>query len=172
MKYKKNRVILRQNKFVFPTKQFRTILNGIVRQDRDACVGGMNKFEYITDTKPDEGQMRDLIFANKLVKHLKSNAIALAKNNMLLSNGIGQTSRIDALKQAISKAKNFGLSLEGAVMASDAFFPFADCVQIAHEAGITAVIQPGGSIHDQDSIDYCNKNNVAMVSTGIRHFRH
>ena len=172
LKYKKNRVILRQNNLVFPTKQFRTILNGVVQQDKDYCVGGTNKVEYMTDAIPNDEQMRDLIFANKIVKHSKSNAIVLVNNCMLLSSGIGQTSRVDALKHAIAKAKNFGLSLEGAVMASDAFFPFADCVQIAHEAGIVAVIQPGGSIHDQNSIDYCNKNKVAMVSTGIRHFRH
>ena len=172
LKIKKNRIILRQNTFVLPKKQFRTMLNGVVQQDRDNCVGGTNEAEYMTDTKPDYAQVRDLIFANKLVKHSKSNAIVLVKNCMLLSSGIGQTSRVDALKQAVEKAKNFGLSLENAVMASDAFFPFADCVQIAHEAGITAVIQPGGSINDQVSVDYCNKNNVAMVATGIRHFRH
>ena len=106
------------------------------------------------------------------MKHSKSNAIVLAKNGMLLASGVGQTSRVDALKQAIEKARGFGFDLNGAVMASDAFFPFADCVQIAHEAGVDAVIQPGGSIRDKDSVDYCNANNVAMVTTGIRHFKH
>jgi phosphoribosylaminoimidazolecarboxamide formyltransferase/IMP cyclohydrolase len=172
LKSKKNRIILRQNKLALQSKQFRTMLNGVVQQDRDNCVGGVGKIEYMTNAKPDDGQLCDLIFANKIVKHSKSNAIVLAKGCMLLSSGIGQTSRVDALKQAIAKAKSFGMSLENAVMASDAFFPFADCVQIAHEAGIAAVIQPGGSIHDQDSIDYCNNNNVAMAATGIRHFRH
>ena len=117
-------------------------------------------------------QAQDLIFANKVVKHSKSNAIVLAKNKMLLASGIGQTSRVDALKQAIEKAHNFKQDLQGAVMASDAFFPFGDCVEIAHEAGIEAVIQPGGSIRDQESIDYCNNNGVAMVMTGTRHFKH
>ncbi|MDR0421216.1 MAG: bifunctional phosphoribosylaminoimidazolecarboxamide formyltransferase/IMP cyclohydrolase [Prevotellaceae bacterium] len=169
---KKNRIILKQKQYVFPPQQFRTILNGVVRQDRDNRTVGINELCFMTNIKPDEEQINDLIFANKLVKHSKSNAIVLAKNRMLLASGIGQTSRVDALKQAIDKAKNFGLSLTDAVMASDAFFPFADCVQIAHESGINAVIQPGGSVRDKDSVDYCNKNNMAMVSTGIRHFRH
>jgi phosphoribosylaminoimidazolecarboxamide formyltransferase/IMP cyclohydrolase len=172
LKSKKNRIVLQQKQFNFPQKQFRTILNGIVQQDRDNCVGGIGEINFMTNKKPDEEQIRDLIFANKLVKHSKSNAIVLAKNRMLLASGIGQTSRVDSLKQAIEKAKNFELSLTDAVMASDAFFPFADCVQIAHEAGITAVIQPGGSVRDNDSVDYCNKNDMAMISTGIRHFRH
>jgi phosphoribosylaminoimidazolecarboxamide formyltransferase/IMP cyclohydrolase len=169
---KKNRIILRLKQSILPAQQFRTILNGVVQQNRDSCVGGINELCFMTNIKPDEEQIRDMIFANKLVKHSKSNAIVLAKNRMLLASGIGQTSRVDALKQSIEKAKNFNLSLAGAVMASDAFFPFADCVQIAHEAGITAVIQPGGSVRDQDSVDYCNKNDMAMVSTGIRHFKH
>lgn len=172
LKSKKNRIILQQNEFVFPATQFKTILNGVVRQDRDYIVGGTDGVDYMTNTKPNDAQMADLIFANKLVKHSKSNAIVIAKNSMLLSSGIGQTSRVDALKQAIDKAKSFELSLENAVMASDAFFPFADCVQIAHEAGISAVIQPGGSVRDNDSVDYCNQNDMVMVATGIRHFRH
>ncbi|MDR1346831.1 MAG: bifunctional phosphoribosylaminoimidazolecarboxamide formyltransferase/IMP cyclohydrolase [Prevotellaceae bacterium] len=172
LQLKKNRIILRQKQFALPQKQFRTILNGVVRQDRDNCVGVIDEHGFMTDKKPDEEQIRDLIFANKLVKHSKSNAIVLAKNRMLLASGTGQTSRVDALKQSIEKAKSFGLSLTGAVMASDAFFPFADCVQIAHESGINAVIQPGGSVRDQDSVDYCNRHGMAMVSTGIRHFRH
>jgi phosphoribosylaminoimidazolecarboxamide formyltransferase/IMP cyclohydrolase len=117
-------------------------------------------------------QAEDLIFANKVVKHSKSNSIVLAKNKQLCASGVGQTSRVDALKQAIEKAQNFKMDLNGAVMASDAFFPFGDCVQIAHEAGITAVIQPGGSVRDNESVDYCNNNGVAMVKTGIRHFKH
>lgn len=169
---KKNRIILQHKLFNLPQKQFRTILNGIVEQDRDNCTGGIEKLDFMTNKKPDEEQICDLVFANKLVKHTKSNAIVLAKNRMLLASGTGQTSRVDALKQAIEKAKSFSLSLNGAVMASDAFFPFADCVQIAHEAGINAIIQPGGSVRDHASVDYCNKNNIAMISTGIRHFRH
>ena len=114
----------------------------------------------------------DLLFASILVKHTKSNAIVLAKNRQLLASGTGQTSRVDALRQAIAKAENFGFSLKGAVMASDAFFPFPDCVEIAHKAGITAVIQPGGSVNDKASVDYCNENGLAMVMTGVRHFKH
>ena len=126
----------------------------------------------VTLKSPDNAQIQDMLFANKIVKHSKSNAIVLAKNNQLLASGVGQTSRVDALKQAIAKAQSFGFDLKGAVMASDAFFPFADCVEIAHEAGIDAVIQPGGSIRDNDSIAYCNEHDVAMVTTGIRHFKH
>jgi phosphoribosylaminoimidazolecarboxamide formyltransferase/IMP cyclohydrolase len=126
----------------------------------------------VTNTAPSAGETKDLLFANKLVKHTKSNTIVLAKNKQLVGSGTGQTSRVDALKQAIEKAKNFNLPLEGAVMASDAFFPFADSVEIAHKAGIKAVIQPGGSIRDKDSIEYCNQNGVSMVFTGIRHFKH
>ena len=121
---------------------------------------------------PTEEQVEDLLFANKLVKNSKSNAIVLAKGKQMLSSGIGQTSRVDALRQAIEKAKSFGFDLNGAVMASDAFFPFPDCVEIADQAGIKAVIQPGGSINDQKSIDYCNEHNIAMVTTGVRHFKH
>ncbi len=113
-----------------------------------------------------------MLFANKIVKHSKSNAIVLAKNKQLIASGIGQTSRVDALRQAIEKAGSFNFDLKGAVMASDAFFPFADCVEIAHAAGIDAVIQPGGSVRDNDSIEYCNNNDMAMVTTGIRHFKH
>ncbi len=131
-----------------------------------------NDLKPVTTKKPAGHEIADLLFANKLVKHSKSNAIVLAKDGQLLASGVGQTSRVDALKQAIAKALSFGFSLQGAVMASDAFFPFPDCVEIAHEAGITAVIQPGGSVNDQKSIDYCNANNMAMVCTGIRHFKH
>lgn len=126
----------------------------------------------MTATVPDERQISDLLFANKIVKHSKSNAIVLAKNGMLLASGVGQTSRVDSLKQAIAKARSFGFDLNGAVMASDAFFPFADCVEIAAEAGVNAVIQPGGSIRDNDSVEWCNAHGIAMVKTGYRHFKH
>ncbi len=126
----------------------------------------------VTSRVPEPAEIDDLVFANIIVKHSKSNAIVLAKNRQLCASGIGQTSRVDALKQAIEKARLFGFDLKGSVMASDAFFPFADCVEIAHKAGITAVVQPGGSVRDQDSIDYCSSNGIAMVFTGIRHFKH
>ena len=126
----------------------------------------------VTTKAPGPGELEDLVFANKIVKHSKSNAIVLAKNRQLCASGIGQTSRVDALKQAIEKARSFGFDLKGAVIASDAFFPFADCVEIAHKAGITAVVQPGGSVRDKESIDYCSSNGMAMVFTGIRHFKH
>jgi phosphoribosylaminoimidazolecarboxamide formyltransferase/IMP cyclohydrolase len=126
----------------------------------------------VTSRLPDKREFDDLVFANKIVKHSKSNAIVLAKNRQLCASGIGQTSRVDAMKQAIEKAHSFGFDLKGAVLASDAFFPFADSVEIAHKAGVTSIVQPGGSVRDQDSVDYCNKNNLAMVFTGVRHFKH
>ncbi|MDD5569608.1 MAG: bifunctional phosphoribosylaminoimidazolecarboxamide formyltransferase/IMP cyclohydrolase [Bacteroidales bacterium] len=172
LKSKKNRIILQRKNFVKPATQFRTILNGMLEQQKDTVVIGINDMKQITDTAPSQNEYTDLEFADKVVKHTKSNAIVLAKNKQLLAGGAGQTSRVDALKQAIAKAKEFKFDLNGAVMASDAFFPFADCVEIAHKAGITAIIQPGGSINDKDSIEYCNKNKVAMVLTGIRHFKH
>lgn len=169
---KKNRIILLQKTPLTTTRQFRSILNGALMQERDLKVETPEDLTPVTDRKVTAEEVADLLFANKIVKHSKSNAIVLAKNGMLLASGVGQTSRVDALKQAIEKARGFGFDLNGAVMASDAFFPFADCVQIAHEAGVDAVIQPGGSIRDKDSVDYCNANNVAMVTTGIRHFKH
>lgn len=169
---KKNRIILLQKTPLTTTRQFRSILNGALMQERDLKVETPEDLTPVTDRKVTAEEIADLLFANKIVKHSKSNAIVLAKNGMLLASGVGQTSRVDALKQAIEKARGFGFDLNGAVMASDAFFPFADCVQIAHEAGVDAVIQPGGSIRDKDSVDYCNANNVAMVTTGIRHFKH
>ncbi len=169
---KKNRIVLRQLKPLDTTVQFRSILCGTLVQDRDLKVETPNDLTVVTSEVPTAQQVSDLLFANKVVKHSKSNAIVLAKNDMLLASGIGQTSRVDALKQAIAKAKSFGFDLNGAVMASDAFFPFADCVEIAHEAGITAVIHPGGSIRDQESVDFCNNHSMAMVTTGIRHFKH
>ena len=147
-------------------------MNGLLVQERDNRSENESNFESVTNEKPSSQQINDLIFANKLVKHTKSNTIVLAKNGQLLASGTGQTSRVDALNQAINKAKAFNFDLNGAVMSSDAFFPFPDCVQIADNAGIKAVVQPGGSIKDQLSIDYCNNHNLAMVITGTRHFKH
>jgi phosphoribosylaminoimidazolecarboxamide formyltransferase/IMP cyclohydrolase len=172
LKSKKNRIILQIKPVDFQAKQFKSVLNGVIEQLKDTHTETADDLQRVTDVKPDDRQVSDLLFANILVKHLKSNAIVLAKNGQLLGAGCGMTSRVDALKHAISKAAEFGLDLHGAVMASDAFFPFADSVELAHKAGITAVIQPGGSVRDNDSIDYCNKNGIAMVFTGIRHFKH
>ena len=170
---KKNRIILRLKDTTRCPKQFRSLLNGVAVQDRDLKVGGVDgEPRYATEKQAAPEQLKDLIFANKIVKHSKSNAIVLAKAGMLIASGIGQTSRVDALKQAIAKAKSFGFDLTGAVMASDAFFPFGDCVEIAHKEGIDAVIQPGGSVRDQESIDYCNANGMALLFTGLRHFKH
>ena len=169
---KKNRIVLRQLKALDTTMQYRSVLNGALVQQRDLAVETPADLTVVTNEAPTAQQVSDLLFANKIVKHSKSNAIVLAKNDMLLASGIGQTSRVDALRQAIAKARSFGFDLQGSVMASDAFFPFADCVEIAHEAGVTAVIHPGGSIRDQESVDYCNANEMAMVKTGIRHFKH
>ena len=169
---KKNRIILVRKETEMPRWQFRSVLNGNLVQEKDLAVETANDLKVVTVTSPTDEQVNDMLFANKIVKNSKSNSIVLAKGCQLLASGVGQTSRVDALKQAIEKARSFGFSLEGAVMASDAFFPFGDCVQIAHEAGITAVIQPGGSIRDQESTDYCNAHGVAMVTTGIRHFKH
>lgn len=169
---KKNRIILQTKSFDFQDQQFRSILNGVLVQDKDLKTETPDDIKYITHKRPDNGQMEDLLFANKIVKHSKSNAIVLASGKQLLASGVGQTSRVDALKQAIAKAQSFGLNLHNAVMASDAFFPFADSVEIAHQAGITSVIQPGGSVRDNETIEYCNKHDISMVFTGIRHFKH
>lgn len=169
---KKNRILLVQKKVELPTKLFKTLLNGVIEQDKDLSMEGIAEMRSVTTKIPTEQEYKDLAFANKLVKHTKSNTIILAKGGQLLASGVGQTSRVDALKQAIIKAQAFGFDLNGAVMASDAFFPFPDCVEIAGNAGITAVIQPGGSIKDQDSVNYCNEHNLAMVMTGTRHFKH
>ncbi len=169
---KKNRIILKVKDIKLPTVQFRSLLNGVAVQDRDTKLGGADGYDIVTNKKPTDKEVANLLFANKLVKHSKSNAIVLAKDGMLLASGVGQTSRVDALKQAIAKAQSFNLSLEGAVIASDAFFPFADCVEIAHNAGVNAVVEPGGSVRDQDSIDYCNNNNMTMIFTHTRHFKH
>lgn len=169
---KKNRIILVQKETKLKQRQIRSLLNGVLVQDKDTKVENAYDLMPTTNKIVTEEEMEDLLFANKIVKHSKSNAIVLAKNKQLCASGVGQTSRVDALKQAITKAHAFNFDLQGAVMASDAFFPFPDCVEIAAEAGITAIIQPGGSINDQKSIDECNKRNVAMVTTGIRHFKH
>lgn len=172
LKQKKNRILLKQKQKIFSNQQVRTMLNGYLVQDRDRKMAVASELNVVTKKAPDQSQISDLVFGMKAVKHTKSNAIVLAKGNQLLSSGVGQTSRIDALKQAIDKAQRFGFDLNGAIMASDAFFPFADSVELAHQNGITAIIQPGGSKRDQDSIDYCDNNNLAMVFTGCRHFKH
>ena len=172
LKSKKNRIILVQKNVKLANKQFRTILNGVLEQDKDLKTDAISEMKTVTKVVPTQEQLIDLEFASKLCKNTKSNTIVLAKGKQLLASGVGQTSRVDALKQAIEKANNFGFDLNGAVMASDAFFPFPDCVEIANNAGVVAVIQPGGSIKDQLSIDYCDKNNMAMVMTGTRHFKH
>lgn len=169
---KKNRIILVQKEPLKTQYQVRTVLNGALRQQRDLKIETVEDLKQVTEKAVTSEQANDLLFANKIVKNSKSNAIVLAKNGMLLASGVGQTSRVDALKQAIEKAKSFGHSLEGAVMASDAFFPFPDCVEIAGNAGITAVVHPGGSIRDNESVDYCNAHGIAMVTTGFRHFKH
>ena len=172
LKTKKNRIILTRKNTELPNKQFRSLLNGVLVQDKDQAVEYKQDMETVTKIAPTAEQYDDLAFANILVKHSKSNAIVLAKNMQLIASGVGQTSRVDALKHAIEKAKSFKFDLQGAVMASDAFFPFADSVEIAGKEGIGAVIQPGGSIRDKDSISYCDEHNMAMVFTGVRHFRH
>ena len=172
LKGKKNRIILIQNDVALPANNVRTCLNGILLQEKDAKTDAVEDLKTVTTLAPSDQDIEDLIFASKLCKHTKSNTIVLAKNKQLCASGTGQTSRVDALNQAIHKAKSFNFDLTGAVMASDAFFPFPDCVEIAGNSGIKSVIQPGGSIKDQLSIDYCNENEIAMVMTGTRHFKH
>ena len=172
LKGKKNRVLLKQNEVALPKAQFRTALNGVLYQDKDLKSDAITDMVTATKLAPTQEQLTDLVFASKVCKHTKSNTIVFAKEKQLFASGVGQTSRVDALKQAVAKAKNFGFDLNGCVMASDAFFPFPDCVELAHNAGIKAVIQPGGSIKDKLSIDYCNDNNMTMVLTGTRHFKH
>jgi len=169
---KKKRVLLKQKNISLPKVQFRTVLDGILFQEKDLRTDLKSDMRTVTQTKPDNNQLTDLVFASKICKHTKSNTIVFVKNKQLLASGVGQTSRVDALKQAVIKAKSFGLNLENSVMASDAFFPFPDCVELAKDAGTKAVIQPGGSINDQLSVDFCDKNRVAMVLTGTRHFKH
>lgn len=169
---KKNRIILILKNAKLQKQQMRTLLNGVLMQDKDLHTETAEDLKVVTEASPTEQEVEDLIFANKIVKHTKSNAIVLAKNKQMCASGVGQTSRVDALVHAIEKAESFNFDLKGAVMASDAFFPFPDCVQIAAEAGVTAVIQPGGSINDQKSIDTCNEKGLSMVTTGFRHFKH
>ena len=169
---KKNRVILQAKSFDFQGKQFRSLLNGVLQQDKDLKSEVAADLKVVTHISPGDEEIQDLLFANKVVKHSKSNAIVLVKNRQMAGSGAGQTSRVDALRHAIEKAGSFGFDLNGAVMASDAFFPFADSVELAHKAGIVSVIQPGGSVRDEDTIDYCNANGLSMVFTGIRHFKH
>ena len=172
LKGKKNRILLKQKIQIEGTKQIKTLLNGIIEQDKDLQTETKADFKVVTKIAPTEEEKDALVFAAKVCKHTKSNTIILSNSNQLFSSGVGQTSRVDALRQAIEKAKSFGFDLKGAVMASDAFFPFPDCVEIAHEAGITAVVQPGGSIKDKDSIDFCDAHGMSMVMTGVRHFKH
>jgi phosphoribosylaminoimidazolecarboxamide formyltransferase/IMP cyclohydrolase len=172
LKGKKNRIILLRKNIELPGAQFRSVLNGVLFQDRDLKQEKAEELKPVTSAQPDADTVEDLLFANKLVKQSKSNTIVLAKNKQLLASGVGETSRVDALKHAIEKAESFGFDLKGAVMSSDAFFPFADCVEIANQVGIESVIQPGGSIRDQDSIDFCDDHNMTMVFTGTRHFKH
>lgn len=172
LQQKKNRIILVQNEPLSTKMSFRSCLNGALGQERDLKIETPDELKCVTDRALTGEQITDLLFANKIVKNSKSNAIVLAKNGQLYASGVGQTSRVDALRQAIAKAQSFGFDLKGAVMASDAFFPFPDCVEIAYEAGIEAVVHPGGSIRDQESVDFCNAHDMAMAVTGFRHFKH
>lgn len=169
---KKNRIILILKNLKLKEKQFRSLLNGVLMQEKDNYIETPDDLKVITRKSPSDIEIEDLLFANKIVKHTKSNAIVLAKNKQMYASGVGQTSRVDALEQAVAKAKHFNFDLNGAVMASDAFFPFPDCVEIAAKAGIKSIIQPGGSVNDQKSIDACNETQIAMVATGYRHFKH
>jgi phosphoribosylaminoimidazolecarboxamide formyltransferase/IMP cyclohydrolase len=172
LKSKKNRILLKKKSFKHSGLQFKSILNGVLEQEKDLKTEHESDLKQVTKKAPLKSEISDLLYANVIVKHQKSNTIVLVKNKQLIGSGIGQTSRVDALKQAITKAKEFGFDLKGAVLASDAFFPFADCVEIAHQEGIMAVIQPGGSIRDNDSINFCDEHDMSMVFTGIRHFKH
>jgi phosphoribosylaminoimidazolecarboxamide formyltransferase / IMP cyclohydrolase len=172
LKSKKNRILLKQKSVIDSKKQFKSLLNGVIEQDLDSKTDSKEDLKVMTKRAPSAAEVNALLFASKIAKHTKSNTIVLAVEGQLLASGVGQTSRVDSLKQAIEKARSFGFDLKGAAMASDAFFPFPDCVEIAYEQGIIAVIQPGGSIKDQDSIDFCDKHDMAMVFTGFRHFKH
>ncbi len=172
LRVKKNRILLVNGNSTLPALKFRSLLGGVLVQERDCKTETEEDLTVCTQTPVRKEDIEDLLIANKLVKHSKSNAIVLVKDRQLIGSGVGQTSRVDALRQAIAKAHSFGFSTDGAVMASDAFFPFGDCVKIAFENGIMAVIQPGGSIRDKESIDFCNQHNMAMVMTGTRHFKH
>ena len=172
LKEKKNRIILLLNDYPSKEQLIRTCLNGSLKQTADDISDSIEILKYPTKIKPNPNQIEDLLFASKISKNTKSNTIVLVKNKQLLASGTGQTSRVDALNQAIEKAEKFGFDLKGACMASDAFFPFPDCVEIAHKKGINSIIQPGGSIKDNLSVDYCNNNKISMVFTGVRHFKH
>jgi len=172
LKSKKNRILLQQKEALSEKKQFKSLLNGVIEQDLDLKTDSREDLKVVTKKAPSEKEINALLFASKICKHTKSNTIILAVDGQLLASGVGQTSRVDALRQAIEKAGTFGFDLKGCAMASDAFFPFPDCVEIAHQHGIEAVIQPGGSVKDQESIRYCDEHNMAMVFTGIRHFKH
>lgn len=172
LKTKKNRMLLLQKKKIEGKTQFKSLLNGVIAQDLDLKTDAESDLKVVTERVPSKEETDALLFASKIAKHTKSNTIVLAVNGQLLASGVGQTSRVDALKQALEKAKSFGFDVKGSVMASDAFFPFADCVEIAQHHGIGAVIQPGGSVRDQDSINFCNRHQMTMVFTGIRHFKH
>jgi phosphoribosylaminoimidazolecarboxamide formyltransferase/IMP cyclohydrolase len=172
LRKKKNRILLKIHHYPTPVQLSRTLLNGTLVQDADLLSETTSEMKQVTTKTPSANELSDLRFANICVKHLKSNAIVLAKGQQLIGMGCGQTSRVDALQQAIAKARKFGFDVAGSVMASDAFFPFADCVEIAHAAGVTAVIHPGGSVRDEDSLAFCNAHDMAMVTTGNRHFKH
>ncbi|GAB3911652.1 bifunctional phosphoribosylaminoimidazolecarboxamide formyltransferase/IMP cyclohydrolase [Mucilaginibacter boryungensis] len=169
---RKGRIVLVRQPVELPLKQFKTLLNGVIEQDKDLVIEGPAEMTTVTNRQPSEQELKDLFIANKITKNTKSNAIVLVKNNQMLASGVGQTSRVDALRQALAKAESFGFDVKGAVMASEAFFPFPDCVEIAADAGITAVLQPGGSIKDQLSVDMANQKGISMVTTGVRHFKH
>jgi phosphoribosylaminoimidazolecarboxamide formyltransferase/IMP cyclohydrolase len=172
LKGKKNRILLLQKVKLERTEQFRALLNGVIMQDQDLSTQGKDDLSVVTERQPSEEEVRAMVFAFKLVKHTKSNAIVLAKDGQMMASGVGQTSRVDAVNQAIAKAKHFGFNLNEAVLASDAFFPFADSVESAQKEGIKGIIQPGGSVRDQDSIDFCNEHGMTMAFTGVRHFKH
>src|SRR5690606_20320644 len=172
LKSKKNRMLLVQKRKLTETRQSKTILNGIIEQDLDLKTDSEADLKVVTKRSPSSEEVKALLFASKICKHTKSNTIVLAVDGQLLASGVGQTSRVDSLKQAIEKATAFGFSLQGSVMASDAFFPFPDCVEIASKVGVSAVIQPGGSVKDQESINFCDAHNMSMVFTGTRHFKH
>jgi len=172
LRQKKNRIILKRKQVASTAMKMRSILGGVLMQENDAKVETADDLKLVAGENLSDVVVADMLFANKIVKHSKSNAIVLARNGQLLASGVGQTSRVDALRHAIDKARSFGFDLVGSTMASDAFFPFADCVEIAHTAGVDNVIQPGGSIRDTDSVEYCRNNGMTMVMTGFRHFRH
>jgi len=172
LKSKKNRVILKRNPVQCAPMQYKSVLNGVLCQDKDHKYEKEEELNYVTNKRPTKAEIEDLLFAARVVKHTRSNAIVLVKDRQMISCGIGQTSRVDALNQAIEKANRFGFDINGSVMSSDAYFPFADCVELAHKAGVVSVIQPGGSIRDMDSVNYCNDHGLSMVFSGIRHFKH